>query len=158
MLLVTKGLVNGLVDLETRRRVETIQTKALLRSSKILRRVQETWGDLSLRFQRKTISLRWYEKLSRSKIKQKQREVLGPCQRTKDTVEHDRDGYTNCNWSVRNGPPQRLVKGVGRVRSRRRNREHSNYSLSSRLGLQNTPTASLQCGNTHLQRVSYIWQ
>ena len=39
---VTKGLVQGLEDLEIRGRVETIQTTALLRSARILRRVQET--------------------------------------------------------------------------------------------------------------------
>ena len=39
---VTKTLIKGLEDLEIRERVETIQTTALLRSAKILRRVQET--------------------------------------------------------------------------------------------------------------------
>ena len=53
---VTKGLVKRLEDLEIRRRVETIQTRALLRSARILRRVPETWGDLlSLKTQGKTI-------------------------------------------------------------------------------------------------------
>ena len=40
--IVTKGLVEGLEDLEIRRRVETILTTALLRSARILRRVLET--------------------------------------------------------------------------------------------------------------------
>ena len=54
---VTKGLVKGLEDLEVGRRVETIQTTALLRTAKILGRVLETWGDLlSLKRQWKTIS------------------------------------------------------------------------------------------------------
>ena len=49
---VTKGLVQGLEDLEITGRGETIQTTALLRSSRILRRVLETWGDLlSLKLQ-----------------------------------------------------------------------------------------------------------
>ena len=39
---VPKGLVQGLEDFEIRGRVETIQTTALLRSAKILRRVLET--------------------------------------------------------------------------------------------------------------------
>ena len=39
---VTKGLVQGLEDLEMRGRVETIQTTELSRSSRILRRVLET--------------------------------------------------------------------------------------------------------------------
>ena len=49
---VMKGLVKGLQDLEIRRRVETIQTTASLRSARILRRVLETWRDLlSLKLQ-----------------------------------------------------------------------------------------------------------
>ena len=39
---VTKGLVQGLEDLEIRGRVETIQTTALLRSAKILKKDLET--------------------------------------------------------------------------------------------------------------------
>ena len=40
--IVTKGLLRGLEDLEVGERVETIQTTKLLRTAKILRRVQET--------------------------------------------------------------------------------------------------------------------
>ena len=43
---VSKGLLKGLEDLEVGGRVETIQTTALLRTARILRRVRETWGDL----------------------------------------------------------------------------------------------------------------
>ena len=65
---VTKGLVQGLEDQEIRGRVEINQIKSLLRSAQILRSVLETWEDLlSLKFQWKTISWRWCEKLSRSK-------------------------------------------------------------------------------------------
>ena len=39
---VTKGLLKGLEDLEDGGRGETIHTKALLRTDRILRRVQET--------------------------------------------------------------------------------------------------------------------
>ena len=57
-------LVLGLEDLEVGGRVETIQTTALLKTARILRRVLETWGDLlSCKLQWKTISLRWCEKL-----------------------------------------------------------------------------------------------
>ena len=52
---ITKGLLNGLEDLEVGGRIETIQTTALLRTARILRRVLETWGDLlSLKLQWKT--------------------------------------------------------------------------------------------------------
>ena len=54
---ITKGLLKGLEDLEVGGRVETIQTTALLRTARILRRVLETWGDLlSLKLQWKTMS------------------------------------------------------------------------------------------------------
>ena len=63
---VTKVLVQGLEDLEITGRVETIQTTALLRSARIMRRVLETRGDLlSLKPQWETINLRWFEKLSK---------------------------------------------------------------------------------------------
>ena len=53
----TKGLLKGLEDLEVGGRVETIQMTALLRTARILRRVQETWGDwLSLKLRWKSIS------------------------------------------------------------------------------------------------------
>ena len=43
---VSKGLVQGQENLEIRGRVKTIQTTALLRSTKMLIRVLGTWGDL----------------------------------------------------------------------------------------------------------------
>ena len=54
---ITKWLSKGLEELEVGGRVETIQTTALLRTARILRRVLETWGDLlSLKLHWKTIS------------------------------------------------------------------------------------------------------
>ena len=54
---VSKGLLKGLEDLEIGGRVETIQTTAILRTVRILRRVLETWGDLlALKLLWKTIS------------------------------------------------------------------------------------------------------
>ena len=54
---ITKGLLKGLGDLEVGGRVETIQMTALMKMTRILRRVLETRGDLlSLRLQWKTIS------------------------------------------------------------------------------------------------------
>ena len=51
---VTKELLKGLEDLEIGGRVETIQTTALLKTARILRRVLETWEDLlSLKLQSK---------------------------------------------------------------------------------------------------------
>ena len=63
---VTKGLVQELEHLEIKRRVETIQNTALLKSVRILRRVQKTWGNLPwLKLQSETISQRWCEKLEK---------------------------------------------------------------------------------------------
>ena len=54
---ITKRLLKGLEDLEVSGQVETIQMTALLRTTRILRRVLETWGDLlSLKLQWETIS------------------------------------------------------------------------------------------------------
>ena len=54
---VTKGLLKGLEDLEVGRRMETIQTTALLGTARILRRVLGTWGELmSLKLHEKAIS------------------------------------------------------------------------------------------------------
>ena len=54
---ITKGLLKGLEDLEVGGRVETIQTTALLRTARNLRRVLENWGYLlSLKLQWKTIN------------------------------------------------------------------------------------------------------
>ena len=39
---VAKGLIKGLEDLEVGERADTIQTTALLRTARILRRVQES--------------------------------------------------------------------------------------------------------------------
>ena len=59
---VTKGLIKGLEDLEIKGRVETIQTTALLRLARILRRVLENRGDLlSVNLLWKTIRLRRYK-------------------------------------------------------------------------------------------------
>ena len=53
---ISKGLLKGLEDLEVGGRVETIQMAVLLRTTRILRRVLETWGDLlSLKLQWKII-------------------------------------------------------------------------------------------------------
>ena len=43
---VTKRLLKGMEALEVGGRVETIQTTALLRTARILRRIRKTWGDL----------------------------------------------------------------------------------------------------------------
>ena len=54
---VINGIGTGTGGIRIKRRAETIQTTALLRSTRIIIRVLEIWGDLlSLRIQWKTIS------------------------------------------------------------------------------------------------------
>ena len=49
---ITKRLLKGLEVLKVGGRVETIQMTSFLRTARILRKVQETWGDLlSLKLQ-----------------------------------------------------------------------------------------------------------
>ena len=43
---VLKDLIKGLEELEIGGRAETIQTIALQRLAKILKRIRETWGDM----------------------------------------------------------------------------------------------------------------
>ena len=56
---VTKGLLKGLEDLEVGNLVETIQTTALLKTARILRRVLETWGDLLSPVKYHQLTLMW---------------------------------------------------------------------------------------------------
>ena len=54
---VIKGLVQGREELEITGRIETVQTTALMRSARILRRFLDIWGDLLLfKLQLNTIS------------------------------------------------------------------------------------------------------
>ena len=65
-------------DLEVGGRVETIQTIALLKKPRILRRVLETWGDLlSPKLQWKTISKRWCEKLQEEEEEEPFKKMTG---------------------------------------------------------------------------------
>ena len=69
---VNKDLLQRQKDLEKRKLGETIKTRALLRSARILRRVLETWGDLlSHRLQRKNICWRCCEKLERERERER---------------------------------------------------------------------------------------
>ena len=64
---IPKGLVKGQEELKIGRWAETIQTTALLKSARMLRRVLESWGYLlSLWLQWKTISLCRWEKLAKN--------------------------------------------------------------------------------------------
>ena len=54
---------------------------------------------------------------SKNKRKQKDRQILGPCLRTKKIMEHEGDSDTNCSWCVWNGP-LRLWEKAGEIKSR----------------------------------------
>ena len=65
---VPEGLERGIEQVEIRGRIETIQTAMLLRTTKLLRRVLESGGDLlSLRLQWNLTSKRSCEKPAKSK-------------------------------------------------------------------------------------------
>ena len=50
--IISKGLVKSLEEMKIKGQKETIQTKTLWKSARILRRVLETWGNLiSLKLQ-----------------------------------------------------------------------------------------------------------
>ena len=61
---------------------------------------------------------------SKNKRKRKDRQILGPCQRTKKTVEQVGDSYTNCRSHALNSP-----QWIGRVGNQRKNWNHSDYSI-----------------------------
>ena len=46
--------------------------------------------------------------------KPKDRQILGPCRRTKEPVKHESDDDGNCNWFTWNDL-QRFGKGTGRL-------------------------------------------
>ena len=66
----------------------------------------------------------------RGKIKEneKKRLIHKSCQRTKEAMEHESDGYTNCNWCTWNDP-QRFCKKAGGIRNRRTYEEHSSRTI-----------------------------
>ena len=68
---VPKGLEKRLEELEIKGTTEAIQTTALLKSTRILRRVMETWRELLLlRLQWKTTSKNLWEKFCHSNSKE----------------------------------------------------------------------------------------
>ena len=98
---VIKRFMQGYEDLEIRGRVETTQTSAL-RSTRIQKKVLETWGDLlSLKFLKKNPSANPGVKNSqKSKIMMKIIIVTSTWTLPENwkNMEHESDGDTNCNW------------------------------------------------------------
>ena len=99
---ITKGLIKGLESLEIRGRVETIQTTALLRSARILRRDLETCchldssEKLSANADMKNIQM---NKIIIVKLKKAKRSIstwILQWNWKKKPVEHENNGYTNC--------------------------------------------------------------
>ena len=61
------------------------------------------------------------------KESEKKNKYLDLARELKKVMEHEGNVDTNFNWYARNDP-QRLDKGI-RVRNRRTNRNHQNYSI-----------------------------
>ena len=86
---VTKGLLKGLEDLEFRGRVETIETTALLRTTRILRRILKTWGDLlSLKILWKTSTKQHHKDFVKVRIDKKQNSRCRLCGDRDETINH----------------------------------------------------------------------
>ena len=135
---VTIWLLKGLKDLEIKERVETIQTTALLRTVRILRRVQETWRDLCYSDSSERPSaladVKNSQGVNNSNNNNNKKKVKrgiyisGPCKKAKDAIEHEVDGDTNCNLCARYNH-QRIEKWTGGLGNKRTRGGHPNYSI-----------------------------
>ena len=105
---ITEELLKGQEDLKIRGQVETIQATALLRSTRILRRVLETGRDLlSLNLPKKTISAGWCGKLSNLISLIEKPGILTNCSRVSTIVWMNHMGFNemprknafHCWWS-----------------------------------------------------------
>ena len=65
---------------------------------------------------------------SENQRKQKERQVLRSCQRTKKAMEYESDSDTNRYWYTRNNS-QRLGKGIGRVSNQKTIGDHRDYGI-----------------------------
>ena len=65
----------------------------------------------------------------KSKKEERERQVLRPCQKTKEAVEHKNDSATSCNWHAWNSP-QRTGKRAGGVGNQRLNQDYPDYSIA----------------------------
>ena len=138
---ISRKLENVPGQLEIHRRIETLQTIALLRLARILEelwRKAEIWFYLVSKEVQQQVQL-W--KLTKSKIdvknnplnsglyyplskierKWKKDKYLDLARELK-TMEYEHDSYTNCNWCTWNNTP-RIGKKTGRV-GNKRTREH----------------------------------
>ena len=66
---------------------------------------------------------------SENQRKWKKRQVLRPYQRTKNAMEYESGGDTNCNWCTRNDP-QGLDMGAGKDGNKMTSREHPIYNIT----------------------------
>ena len=58
----------------------------------------------------------------------KDRQISGPCQRTKNVLVHEDDGDTSYSWCGWNNS-QRLGKGTRRTGNQRKSKDHPDYSI-----------------------------
>ena len=90
--------------------LENERHKILWDVAKKMYRQIPTWRDLMLINKKKNKHLlsngfcRSGSPQIENKRKRKERQILGPCQRTKKTVEHEGDDDSNYRWSPSNGP------------------------------------------------------
>ena len=119
---IAKGLLKGLEDLEVGGRVETIQTTALLRTARILRRVLETRCH-SISSQKPSANTD--VKNSKGVHKYNYNNNLDLARELKK-LKHESDSDTNCNWSAPYSH-QRIGTGIGGFWNKRTSGDHLNY-------------------------------
>ena len=126
---IAKDLERKLEELEVGGWIKTIQTKALLRLARLLRRVLETCchsdsnenpsANVGMRNSLIIVIIKiWIET-----------QVLRPSQRTEEFMEHESDSDTNYNWCTWNDS-EKLGKGSRRVGNRRTNWDNPNYGIT----------------------------
>ena len=65
---------------------------------------------------------------SENQRKRNERQVLGPCLRTKKAMEHENEGEIKCIWLACDSH-KILGKGTGSVGNRRVNRDHPEHNF-----------------------------
>ena len=69
------------------------------------------------------------EKLAKIEIKGEKGINIWTLLESREAMEYEGDGQTNCNGCTWNDP-QRIDKGTGKLRNERTSRDHPNYSIT----------------------------
>ena len=96
---------------------------------------------------------------SEKKRKPKDGQILEPCQRTENVVEHESDRDSNCIW-CRWNDSQRVGKRTGKIENQRKNRDYPDYNIV-KIGknTQNAPgdQRDFQSIRRHWKTIVFHW-